>query len=129
MVRDDRGRQGPLAGVAVSAVHITRDLRRPDGTGWQQGVKDGWHVAREFAREVLAYDADTMAFTFAPGPAEPGPWCYNVTGFTNRPDWPTHPDFDGNCGHVARADGTTSPVRMFGRKLFVTPRGTENWSH
>ena len=110
-------------------VRITKDHRHIDGTGWQSGEWQGFAVHREWARKVIGYDPETTTFTYAPGPATPGAWCFNVTGFSSRADWPEHPSYDGNVGHVERADGSTVPVRMYGRKLFVTPRGTEAWSH
>lgn len=113
----------------MTKVKITKDLRRYDGTGWQIGDADGWLVTREFVHLIESADPEAGGFIYAPGPAIPGPWCYDVTGFTTRSDWPEHPNYDGNCGHVARRDGSTQPVRMFGRKLFVTPRGTEDWTH
>ena len=75
----------------MTKVQITQDLRRDDGTGWQVGEVDGWQVAREFVRPLESFDSEAGSFTYAPGPAIPGPWCYNVTGFTTRPDWPEHP--------------------------------------
>lgn len=113
----------------MTRVRIVQDLRRPDGTGWQVGEINGWRVAREFARVLEDYDPATGVFTYEPGPATPGPWCYNITGFSTRPEWPEHPQYDGNCGHVECSDGSTRPVRMYGRKLFVTRAGTEHWSH
>lgn len=113
----------------MTKVKITQDLRRDDGTGWQVGEVDGWQVAREFVRPLESVDPETGIFIYAPGPAISGPWCYNVIGFTTRPEWPEYPQYDGNCGHVARSDGSTQPVRLFGRTLFVTPNGTENWTH
>lgn len=112
----------------MNGVTLIADYRRPDGTGWQTGVKDGFRLHREWARTFEGMDPETGAFLYS-GPARPGRWCYNVTGFTNRADWPMHPQYDCNVGHVETHDGRTAPVRMYGRKLFVTPRGTECWSH
>ena len=110
-------------------VEITKDLRHADGQGWQVGEREGWHMSREFAREIAGFDPEECRVTYADGPATPGPWCYQISGFTTRPDWPLSPGDADNCAHVLRSDGTTQPVRMYGRKLFVTPNGTTRWRH
>ncbi len=109
-------------------VRVTKDHRRIDGTGWQSGEWQGFAVHREWARTVISYNSETGDLRLSEK-AKPGPWRFNVTGFTDRADWPSHPTYDCNVGHVERVDGSTVPVRMYGRKLFVTPRGTEAWSH
>lgn len=113
----------------MKSVSIIADYRREDGTGWQVAVKDGYRVHREWAKPFHGFDPQTMRPIYGPEPATPGKWLYNVTGFTRRADWPMHPMDDCNVGHVETHDGRSQPVRMYGRKLFVTPRGTEAWMH
>jgi hypothetical protein len=110
-------------------VEIIKDLRHADGQGWQVGCLNGWYMTREFARTIVDFDPEACRVTYADGPATPDPWCYQISGFTMRPDWPLTPGDVDNCAHVLRSDGTTQPVRIYGNKLFVTPEGTENWTH
>lgn len=99
-------------------VTITADHRHPDGTGFQSGELDGWHVSREWTRPITGFDPGTCSCTFADLPARPGPWRYHVTGFMGE-----------DAGHVLRVDGTREAVRLRGRRLLVTPRGTTRWTH